>query len=307
MSKAFLATALAATILTASIGRAETFPTLEPGDGIWLRFREAHGSVVTIHSDEPGLNASVYAGPYGFIWSETEDKPGDMWDTPQVPLFCIDIYQTVTSRWKQYEVKNLWEAPIFWNYDVDMGTARADLLVELFALEVAGEGGGVSEARTTYEWATGTFNPDHPQGNDYADALTLAIWEIVFEDDLFVNGNPILTNLNLAWGEGDFYVGPQYKQSDTRDMAQGWLNQLTGSPPADRGFELYALTNPYTQDMALYCLTSNGDPPPIPEPAVVIQLLGLGAMLGAFAIRRRGLAAMRRISRSLAPTGWRGG
>ena len=174
-----------------------------------------------------------------------------------------------------------------------MGSDRADLIRTLFALNV--EIG--SETKSAYKWATDVFDGGT---NLYGDALSLAIWEIVFENDLFDTGGEPVPNLS----SGDFSA----EESDARTTAQGWLSQLdVDTPLPGPGFKVWALTSPGKQDMAFYCEAGSGDPPPIPEPAAVVQLLGLGAMLGLFAIRRRGLAAMLRISRSLAPTGWRGG
>ena len=98
MSKSFLPAALAAILLAASIGRAETHHVDET---IELTFVGAYGSAVRIYSDTPVLNRWVMAGPYGFTGGPIAITP----------LFCIDIYQTISTGYSiTYTFANLEDA-----------------------------------------------------------------------------------------------------------------------------------------------------------------------------------------------------
>jgi hypothetical protein len=158
--------------------------------------------------------------------------------------FCIDLPQEPVSGWQ--DVVTLDAAPLPALYGTPMGPIKANYIRELWY------------SHFDTNWTTSA-------GNQMAEAFSMALWEIVYEDMPISSAGWDVTQDGSA-GDHGFYCA----NADTA-TANTWLHSLTGNGPFANN--LYATSTPNGQDFLVQ----------VPEPATV-ALLGLGALS---LIRRR--------------------
>jgi hypothetical protein len=151
-----------------------------------------------------------------------------------------------------------------WNIDVKMGVTGV-YIEKLYGqyLSPISNGGGDGNAAAP--------------SNDYAYALGLAIWEVLYE-----KSSP------FDVGTGDFQVtgGSVVSSGHTTaiTMANKWLANVGNDSTRSAGvYGIYDTTDPFQQPMALVFSTDLSTP----TPAGIVQLCGLGMMVGVAGWWRR--------------------
>lgn len=235
---------------------------------------------------------TVRGGPFQWDVNQPNDSSrtnGDFVTVDgQVLSFCIDLIEYVGSG-ATYEMEpNIENAPQPTLSDAQdpngaypMEAQKAAAVKELWAEHI----------------------DDAKRGGVYADAFQLAIWEIIFEE--YHPGNP-----NDYWnvngydsGRGDFYWRSDrsgnpnsyiYGTDGYLTLANAWLSRVDGDYTGHLAPELVAWVAPYPepgvdsarQDQLVQCTPYDNETQQVPEPGTVVNLLGLGLMVGLGGFRR---------------------
>lgn len=198
------------------------------GGGRWNR--QIRGGLYWINNDAPAATGVGATLPGGLI-----------------PVFCIDLQQSVRSGFQTYDVILVEEAADPGTYipgGPAMGPKRADFLSELW----------------------GRYFSTASSSGAAAEAFAAAVWEILYEE---------LPTDPASW---DVTVGPGFRATDLdSSLANSWLHSLGDdlAPRADLG----ALSHSLSQDFITEFPASI-----VPEP-LTCSLVGLGAF--ALLRRRR--------------------
>ncbi|QOJ13892.1 MAG: PEP-CTERM sorting domain-containing protein [Planctomycetia bacterium] len=215
----------------------------------------AMASAATVKADF--INISPSRGDFDYVLNGNNDEttagvfnwqtvPGGDTDLGLFQSFCIELGQGVGDG-VLFSIVPLGNGPLPGTgtggpgVNGPMGSAKAALIGELWA-------------RRHASIFTGTTS----QQRDKAAAFQVAIWEIVYDDGLNLDGGAFRENDSASWV----------------DMAKTWLGELNGDPNYTTP-GLVALTHPNKQDQVTL----------IPEPTS-LGLLALGGV-GAWMRRRR--------------------
>ncbi|MEZ6242456.1 MAG: Cys-Gln thioester bond-forming surface protein [Phycisphaerales bacterium] len=194
------------------------------------------GRNVTIRSS--GYDGGVFAGQLEHRINAPGDSPldGD-WIT-----YCVDYYDFVSSRYNQFYVSNLKNAPDHH----PMGEVKAQAIVDLYAY-------------------AGGAQLDPHASNDFAAAFQLAIWEII--DDY--NGSA--SSLNINAGDFQAWTSSSWRSGHTLDsrIADYLCDLFDAVGTGGRVPGLVALINDCYQDQIVYT--------PAPGVLAGFGVLGLGA------------------------------
>ncbi|NQT38565.1 MAG: hypothetical protein HQ581_13800 [Planctomycetes bacterium] len=228
--------------------------------------QSGHGSSMKIHApDLVGGTRTVAGGLFrwditgGTSHFDNDDFVGDA--AGHVLSFCIDLKENVGNL---YEVENdltqLPKAVLGGAADptgaYPMGEAKKDAVTELWGRHFE----DVFDSRTN------------------EDAFQLALWEIVF--DSWSEGGVRSVNENA----GEFYLisGPTGVGARTNE----WLAEIDGTWQGDSP-ELWGWSAPHGdangrfQDQLVQHISH------APEPAMIVNLIGLAVIFGVMALRRR--------------------
>jgi hypothetical protein len=243
-------------------------------DSVTLNFHDTSwgGGLINVNyggsNSHSGVSGSEETGFYKFLVKE----PGQsgLADESYVGLFCFELEQ-YTDSWSQpkydvvYTIGDLEDGPNGSGTPIDpMGDDRANLVRRLY--------------KENYSKLTDNVDDDALEKK----AFQMAIWEIVHELD---------ANLLLDGGDGDEGKGSNYNlttgnfkvtdNSSAVTKAQQWLDAIT----VHDGGEL-ALVKAFLSDTNQDQLYYDGSSV-VPSPTAVVNLAGLGLMIGWVAYRRR--------------------
>lgn len=211
----------------------------EPLGTVHARYQRTftHGTVKVWGAGRSGR--PIRAG-LSFLRNDADAATGAGEGLPdEIPVFCIDLEQSIRGGYQTYDVIALDQAPHPGTYIPDgpaMGADRADYLAELW----------------------GRYFADAAGSRRLAEAFSVAVWEILYEP------------MPMQPAEWDVTSGPGFrcKGVDT-DTANAWLHSL-GDPSAPRA-NLQALSHLQSQDL----ITSF--PTHAPEP-MTMGLLATGGL-----------------------------
>jgi hypothetical protein len=204
---------------------------------------------VTIRDGTVGTHATA-AGLLSWTVFPGGDVPAGI-----LQSYCIDIFQGIDygETVNDYSINSLEHSPVYTPGGF-MTADRAGYLREL-----------VTDVTAVYG------SPFSFSSSILAAGFQLAVWEIVFEDDLTL---PLTGSVSLS--NGDFKVTSG--SSAAVSQANSFLTLLNNSPSNS---SVLALTSPTVQDMAVLLPTTVPWSSPLPEPASllswsVLGLIGLG-------------------------------
>ncbi len=199
------------------------------------------------------------------IHSEALDGTGEvgeaMANAGQIDAFSADFRRPLKWGTVEYNIFSLDSGPLG-----SVSQAKQDLLSELWGrhYESLGEG------------STGTRR-------NCAEAFSMAIWEILNE-----------SNQSLDVKRGTFSSrANNSNQSRVLTLANEFLASLGSSDPLETTYEIFGLIPTVGSFQPLLV----GLPTPIPEPATLVSLLGLGLTLGCVRLYRRRRTAKQRTGR----------
>ncbi len=234
---------------------------------------------IRFNSVNPSSNIEIWAGSYHYShpggagvynYLLNTGSPLTTWDeligyeneTITFHGFCSELGQ-YTNGWDTYNVVSADQAPYPGAYVAGgpgpMGLTKYAALRELWGRF----GPAVDDWDSWTDWSSWPGSQNTAQGQAYAEAFQIALWEIVFEDPAnnydvaggYLHVNPATVNLSGGVAE-----------------INNWLSQINGDGPLA---ELRAFVNPNYQDVMTCLPKLPPSPPPVPEPVT-----GLGVMLG---------------------------
>jgi hypothetical protein len=219
----------------------------------------------TINVTYKGSTANEYTGFYTF---QVSADPNNTFpeNTTSVDLFCFELAQ-YTDPWGLpntdvvYDVVDPSVGPVGSPSPVaSMGIARSNQIKSLYYQH--------------FNSLTTSLNKK---------AFQMAIWEIVHEYNggTTLDGQAGSYSLKSDGTGGDFFVNSDTGAGEARELAQSWLDNLA---PNGVLAAVKAFTNGSKQDQLYWDGTS------VPSPTALVNLAGLGLVMGwvAYWRRRRG-------------------
>ncbi|NQU25796.1 MAG: hypothetical protein HQ567_31290 [Candidatus Nealsonbacteria bacterium] len=183
--------------------------------------------------------------------------------TQRVISFCIDKDQNIKNTYTLYD--DIADVPIS-TVPAKLGVLGKAMVEELWAEHFWGVGG----VKETWE------NGSAADARLYVDAFQVAIWEIVYDKAWAVDAD---TDLRVAL---DLNEGNNQWTGNAAifDKAQEWLDDVDNSFLVKTPV-LFGWDEPSAGDVSQGQIVER-----IPEAATVINLMGLGLMIGLVGIRR---------------------
>jgi PEP-CTERM motif len=236
---------------------------------VTLSLTGAFGRGVTVAPVSSGAEGTI-AGPYGYHLSDSTN-------TSVVPNgdylgFCIALTENINfNSPAAFHIETL-ATDLIGETDATKGQIQADNILALVQ-DFKAKGG----------------SPLSPAAGTLADALTIAIWDVINATAI----SPASLQIGAAGN-----IGVSWDPSDPAVIqANKWLNSLYSDvDPVANYIPLYSDANVYAldnvdavQDQSVvigFSSGSNGSP--VPEPSPFLSLMGMGLLAGAFGWRQFG-------------------